>query len=417
MDMNRFMVLLLCVAVFFVVGNVDAYPMDGYAETGIRRLERVRLIQAGEIQGPKLTVGAHKLLSYVKLNLEDRADSLQKLPAVDADLQKKLEGLFPDRHESYSISLMEITPGRPVRYAAYQSERLFSPGSVGKLVIVAGLFSELKRLYPDDVEKRRDLLRNRMVTAGKWVVGGHHEVPIYNVEDRSFVSRAIHEGDVFSLYEWTDHMMSASANSAASTVWKEVMLMRAFGTAYPPSEEVEEAFWKTTAKSELRAMGLSVVNDPLRTIGIAKGDWQLGSFFTSYGQRVVQGAGSFANPRGMIMFLMRLEQGLVVDAWSSLEIKRLMYMTAKRIRYASSYGIARSAIYFKSGSLYKCKPEPDFKCKKYMGNVENAMNSVAIVERSNGQVYLVALMSNVLRKNSAEDHQALATEIDRILGD
>jgi len=407
------LILTLCVVVH---PSAFGYPVDGFHETGIRRLERVRLISEGVIQGPKLTVGAYKPMSYVKLNLVGLTDSLASLPTPDAALQKQLEALFPDRHESYSIALMEITPGQPVRYAAYQEMRHFSPGSVGKLAIAAGLYAELQRLYPNDIEKRRDVLKNRMVTAGKWVVGDHHPVPIYNVEDRSFVSRPIEIGDVFSLNEWTDHMMSASANSAASTIWKEMILMRAFGQAYPPSLEAEEAFWKETPKATLREMGLSVVNDPLRACGVEKKDWQLGSFFSKYGQQVVQGAGSYANPKGMMLFLMRLEQGKVVDAWSSLEIKRMMYMTAKRIRYASSPGIARSAVYFKSGSLYKCKLEPDFKCGKYMGNVENAMNSVAIVERSNGQVYLVALMSNVLRKNSAADHQSLATEVDKIIG-
>ena len=46
------------------------------------------------------------------------------------------------------------------------------------------------------------------------------------------------------------------------------------------------------------------------------------------------------------------------------------------------------------------------------------MNSVAIVESPAGQprlYYLVALMSNVLRKNSAVDHQTLATEIHKLI--
>ena len=50
-----------------------------------------------------------------------------------------------------------------------------------------------------------------------------------------------------------------------------------------------------------------------------------------------------------------------------------------------------------------------------MGNKENIMNSVVIVEHSNSSVYMVALMTNVLKKNSAVDHQTLATEIDAIL--
>ena len=46
------------------------------------------------------------------------------------------------------------------------------------------------------------------------------------------------------------------------------------------------------------------------------------------------------------------------------------------------------------------------------------MNSVAIVESPAGAprlFYLVALMSNVLRKNSAVDHQTLATQIHRLI--
>jgi hypothetical protein len=43
------------------------------------------------------------------------------------------------------------------------------------------------------------------------------------------------------------------------------------------------------------------------------------------------------------------------------------------------------------------------------------MNSIAIVEKPDGLTYMVALMSNVLKINSAVEHQTLATYIDRIL--
>jgi hypothetical protein len=117
-------------------------------------------------------------------------------------------------------------------------------------------------------------------------------------------------------------------------------------------------------------------------------------------------------------YLLRMEQGRLVDEYSSLQIKRLLYMTEWRIRYASSPALRESAVYFKSGSLYQCKQEPDFKCGKYMGNVKNYMNSVAIVETSSDgwQLdYMVTLISNVLRKNSAVDHQTLATRIHRLI--
>ena len=93
-------------------------------------------------------------------------------------------------------------------------------------------------------------------------------------------------------------------------------------------------------------------------------------------------------------------------------------MTQRRIRYASSPALSPAAVYFKSGSLYKCKPEPDFKCLKYHGNVTNMLNSVAIVEHPAGKgqlYYMVVVMSNVLRKNSAVAHQTLATRIHRLI--
>jgi hypothetical protein len=55
-----------------------------------------------------------------------------------------------------------------------------------------------------------------------------------------------------------------------------------------------------------------------------------------------------------------------------------------------------------------------------MGNVRNYMNSVAIVEteQQDGVLplrYAVVVMSNVLRKNSAAEHQTLATRIHRLM--
>ncbi len=49
----------------------------------------------------------------------------------------------------------------------------------------------------------------------------------------------------------------------------------------------------------------------------------------------------------------------------------------------------------------------------------NFMNSVAIIESPargpQQRVYLVVLMSNVLRKNSAADHAELARRIERLV--
>ena len=392
------------------------YPIDGFNETGIRRLKRLQLIMQGQFNGTLPPIGGQKSLADIRLNLMNaKGDSLDILPVEDVQLQKRINNLFPDRDASYSLAVMDITPGRIIRFASRQGNRQFAPGSVGKLLIAAGLFKELKGIFPESYEKRQALLRTRKVVADKWIHVDSHEIPVFDPENLSFASRPVKEGDIFNLYEWTDHMLSASANAAASIVWKEVMLMRAFGQDYPPSLEMEKAFFTKTPKDSLKKIAMSVVNDPVRETGIETNEWQLGSFFTKTGKdRIPGGGGSYATTIGYLKYLIALERGRIVDPWSSLEIKRLMYMTARRIRYASSPALSESAVYFKSGSMYKCKPEADFTCGKYMGNVENIMNSVIIVEKPEGQIYLVGLMSNILRVNSAVEHQTLATYIDRI---
>ena len=418
--MGRTVYLASCV-IFLVsamISDTYCYPIDGYDTTGIRRLEVLRLRVEKKMSGTVPVSGALKSVAEIRLNmLQPPGVNLEQLPEPAPELQKRLDSIFPDRHESYSIAVLDVTPGQPMRFAERQMERTFSPGSVGKLAVAAGLFAELKKLYPDSVTERQRLLRERMVVADRWIRSDNHEVPIYNPETKAYASRQIKEGDIFSLYEWLDHALSASANAAASIVWKEAMLMSAFGKAYPPSREEELAFFKDTKPVALQNIGVSVVNEPLRKAGIPDNDWRLGSFFTSTGKAIVPGVTSHGNPRGLLWFLVRLEQGKMVDEWSSLELKRLMYMTAKRIRYASSPALTSAAVYFKSGSLYKHKPEPGFVPKKYTGNVVNYMNSVAIVERPDGRIYIVALMSNVLRKNSAVDHQTIATQVDQIIRD
>ncbi|MFH1941234.1 MAG: hypothetical protein ABIL68_03945 [bacterium] len=403
--------------VFTQINFVVGYPIDGYIRTGIRRLERLRLIMEGKMSGTMPVAGARKTVGEIRLRLQNaRGDSLDVLPSPDPELQKRIDALFPDRDESYSLALLDITPGRAMRFAQRKADALFSPGSVGKLLIAAGIFTELQRLYPDSEDRRLQVFRERMVIADHWIRVDDHVIPVFDPENRSYQSRRIREGDVFSLFEWMDHMLSASANAAGSMVWKEAMLMRAFGEAYPPSYEAERSYFKSTPKKILSEIAMSVVNDPIRLLDIGPEEWYLASFFTRDGKEVVPSGGrSCASPLAFLKFLIALERGRVVDAWSSLEIKRLMYMTARRIRYASSPALTDAAVYFKSGSFYRFKDEPGLKREQYTGNVENVMNSVVIVEHPDGRIYLVVLMSNVLRKNSAVEHQTLATTIDRVI--
>jgi len=135
-------------------------------------------------------------------------------------------------------------------------------------------------------------------------------------------------------------------------------------------------------------------------------------------QHVNGGGNSYATAGTLMDFLLKMEEGVLVDEWSSRQLKRLLYMTERRIRYASSPELKEAAVYFKSGSLYKCKEEEGFNCTPYHGNVYNYMNSVAIIEQEIDGVklrYMVVVISNVLRENGAVAHQTMGTEIHRLI--
>ena len=410
--------ILFIVLLFVMVFPSNPYPIDGYEQTGIRRLQRLQLIVDGTIKDVMPINGALRPSASIKLNLMGlRGDSLKSLPSPDPKLQKAIASLFPNLDESYSIAVVDISKGKPIRYARLNEHRQYQPGSVGKIAVATGFFRELQRLYPISFEKRIELIKTKKVRAGKWALYDEHTVPFFNPDDRKFFKRTVQADDVFTLYEWLDHMLSVSNNGAASVVWREAILINVFGANYPTlTEEQAEAYFKTTPKSTLSEKAVAIVNEPLRDLGIEKEEWRLGTFFTKGAGSYIPGqGGSTGSPYGLINYLIALERGKVIDEKSSLEIKKLLYMTDRRIRYASSPALTNAAVYFKSGSLYKCKPEEGYQCGKYKGNVDNYMNSVAIVEHPDGTTYLVALMSNVLKKNSGVDHQTLATFIDRVI--
>ncbi|HSQ68603.1 MAG TPA: serine hydrolase, partial [Steroidobacteraceae bacterium] len=259
------------------------------------------------------------------------------------------------------------------------------------------------------------------VTADAFAHWDHHTIRLFDPATKTLKRRPVQDGDQGSLWEWLDWMLSVSSNSASSMVMREAMLLRHFGQRYPVSEDEIERFFADTPRADLTALFDRTFVEPLERNGLDVHMLRQGSFFTAEGKRLVQGVGnSYGTAHELMQLVLRMEQGRLVDEWSSRQIKRLLYMTERRIRYASSPALADAAVYFKSGSLYGCEPEPDFKCGPYRGNVRNYMNSVAIVESPAGDRqlhYVVTLISNVLRKNSAATHQALATQIQRLIED
>jgi len=417
--MKRILLLLAVVIVGSAFMVVDFYPIDGYKHTGIKRLKYWELVKSGEITTrSKLPEGALKSYMDIELNLVSRkGDSLNSFLQKDPVLQKEISRLFRGLDKSYSLAVLDMSNIDTIRYASRREASGYQPGSVGKLAVLTGLFYQLANIYPHSFEKRLDLLRNKSVKSGNWGLRDIHTIPIYDIETKKMRRRQVIASDVFTLFEWTDHMVSPSNNGAASIVWREVLLMAAFKDKYPAlTQEGADSFFSNTPRKELTDLGNDVVNLPLRDLGITADEWRLGTFFTR-GARKYVGAkgGSRGTPLGLMKFLIKLEQGNIVDQKSSLEMKRLMYMTGRRIRYARASVLKKASVYFKSGSLYKCDRVKDENCGKYRGNVYNYMNSVAIIEQPDSSKYIVALMTNVLSKNSASDHLRLASKLDKII--
>lgn len=403
---------------FIATSNpLQAYPLDAYQETGIRRLEASRLGHEGVIRGRKQPPGA--LLPMKQVDIRLNGGTLSSLPQPDAKLTAEIKALLGSNADRYGVSILDLSDPEHPRYAEHRGEVIQNVGSVGKILIALAVFQALADIYPNNVAARKRVLRESVVTADAFIRHDHHKVHIWNPETGQVTIRSIREGDQGSLWEFLDWMLSASSNAAAAMVMKHAMLLCHFGRRYPVSNEEVDRFFAETSRNELGKLYKACAFDPVTRNGLNLGQLRQGSFFTREGKRRVPGAGSsHGSARELMHYSLALEQGKLVDEFSSREIKRMLYMTERRIRYASSPALAGSAVYFKSGSLYSCRKEEGFKCRKYHGNVKNYMNSVAIVETPAGNHrlhYIVTLISNVLRKNSAVDHQTLATRIHRLI--
>jgi hypothetical protein len=399
-----------------VPAALSAYPLDGYEYTGIRRLLAYGLALEGKVEPkPYLVPGALLNSDQVRLRLKDvnGAFDLDGNTPRDPYLQQGLERIFAERDLSYGIAVLDITDPRRPLYAALRADTKRIPGSVGKLFVATGLMDAVRRFHPKNTAARARLMRETVLAADRFVHRDGKTVPFFKPGDSRITSRRLEIGDTFNLWEWLDHMMSVSSNAAGSMVWKEAMMIRYFGPRYPARAE-EAAFLKDTPKMELSDLALETVEAPLKAAGLDTNKIRIGTFFTGNGSAAIPGTGSYASPNELMRWLIKLEQGKLVDEWSSLELKKLLYFSRPRYRYASSPALNKAAVFFKSGSLFHCKPEPGFTCLAYAGNELNLMHSVAIVE-SGEKIYLVTMMSNVLRLNSAVEHQKVATEVEKLL--
>jgi len=408
--------LLAGLAALALSARATAYPVDGFAYTGIPRLEHQRLVQVGELQGTKQPPGALLPLDRVELRLLKHRDL--ELPRSDPKLLEAVKRVLGPHYDRYGIALLDLSDLRKPRYAEWHGDQSQNPGSVGKLLVSLAVFQALRDAWGDDVEARARVLREATIVADVFSVVDHHTVRFFDPKTLRLVRRPIQKGDAGSLWTYLDWMMSPSSNSAAGMVQKHLILLAHYGVQYPVSREEERRFFEKTPRQELNKLFERAIQGPIARNGLDPAGFRQGSFFTAEGKKRIDGTSSHATPRGLVNYLLQMEKGRLVDEWSSREIKRLMYVTERRIRYASAGSLRDSAVYFKSGSLYSCQPEPGFQCRKYHGNKRNYMNSAAIVESPAGQdrlYYMVTVLSNVLRKNSAQDHQDLGRAIHAML--
>jgi len=392
------------------------YPLYGSEERGILRLQQARLAHEGSIPGRQKVSGELLPLEAVDLRLL-QAQQLE-LPEADPGFNAALRSLPGIDAEGVSLAILDLSAPESPRYAGYRDTVLFPPGSIGKLVAAAALFQALADAWPDDLEKRLAVLRDTRVEADELVIGDEHKVRLWDPERRTLTRRPLQIGDSASLWNWLDWMLSASSNAAASVCMQQALLLAHFGRQYPPTNAEARRFLIETPKQELSSLLSHTLQGTLQRSGIDTTQFSQGSFFTRAGKAQVPGGISQASSRELVTFLLRLEQGRIVDEFSSRELKRLLYVTEQRIRYAASAALYDAAVYYKSGSLYACSETRAGACPPFRGDRINVMNSVAIVESPAGEpryYYLVSLQTSLLRKDAARLHRSLATRLHDLI--
>lgn len=393
--------------------SAQAYPVDAWDETGIDRLLAFDLARVPLLETGGIVPGG--LWSKHEVRLRLRGVDF-RMPRSDPGFVSEIRSLLGGDAGGYGVAVLDLSdPARP-RYAEHNGGYTQIPGSVGKIMVALAWFQALADLHPNDVHARNRLLQDTIVTADAFIQNDEHDVPIYRPGDPRVERRPIQIGDRANLWTWLDWMISASSNAAASELMAHLVLLKHYGRAYDGSPEQAAAFW-SRGGGGAGILGNALMRS-VRQSGLDPSLLYQGSLFTRTGKARIPTSGSTSTPRGLLQYLVRMEQGKLVDPWSSLQIKRLLYLSDVRIRYASQAALADSAVYFKSGSLYSCRYEPGFDCRKYHGNAKNFMNSIAVVEsEEDGKSlhYVAVVLSNVLRKDSTDVHRDLALRVHRLI--
>jgi hypothetical protein len=360
--------------------NAAAYPTDEYERTGISRLKWQYDVDHGVHRGLKAPPGAQWPSARIRLNMLKEGQTYQLTPETpkDRELQQGLQAILM-RHafRHYNVAILDITDPANPRYAGVNETAEQNPGSVAKLLVAAGLMRQLRERYPDDVAKREKILKDTQVAADDWSVSDPHEVPFVTGDKlENIYYRPVRLGDTFSLWEWLDHTLSASNNSAASMLWREATLMKLLKADYPPAAR-DAQLLERWDKQALTDAAFAVVDEPQAEADLSVDTFHVRLFFTAHANRYIQSKSATATPLALLQWMVRMEQGRVVDEYSSLELKKMLYLTRRRVRYAAADELNPCGVWFKSGSLFICSAQP---CAQYEGDVVNILNGLTEVE-------------------------------------
>jgi hypothetical protein len=404
--LSKFTFLLL------LLSNANAYPLDGGQMTGIQRLEGY-LLSLQTPSGQKTIVHGSRLKQdSVILFMKNRPYTV---PSVNQNFTDQIRRNLGAPAGQVSFSVLDISnPEQPV-LAAHNAHRHFMPASVGKIIVALAWFQRLKELYPSDQLKRLEVLRQATIEADDLIFNDHHEVPFWDLNDRKIKNKLMTVGTKANVYTYLDWMISASANSAGTILMKELILLDKLGIKYQSASPIEkQSIWFKTSKAERTRRLNDIVSRSLIINGLKTSLLFQVSPFTKTGKAQIPARGSTATTQELLQFLTQIERGLLVDSFSSMEIKKLLYSTQLRARLASSPALDRAAVYYKSGSNYKC----NYNCGENEGDVENIMNSIAIVEypiEDPKIIYLLAIHSNVPRVNAVDLHRQFGTAIQNVM--
>lgn len=394
---------------------LSAFPLDGYDSTGIPRLR-------GYYYSLRTKSGSENILDGARLSEKDVLLSLRhdhfQLPKKDPVFQRELERILRPYGPGASLAVLDISDPREPIYGAVREHQQYNPGSLGKILIAAAFFQSLRDVYPGDLKARRHVLRSKEVSADDFIIKDTHEVPFWSEESGRLSFRPLELGDRATLWMYLDYMLSASSNAAASIVLRELLVLDSLKKHYVYADEFERERVLSRPKGELRSQFLNLMRSTVRRLNLNPDEFLQGGFFTRVGKAKVPGTTSRMTVESVVRFFLAMEQGKLVDEFSSSEIKKLLYATQARIRYAEEPILDRAAVYFKSGSLYSCIPERGFACEKYGGNRINLLHSAGEIEdsaRNPRAHYIFALSTNILRKDSVKIHREVARKLTSLM--